>query len=308
MSKDPSIDRLLEEIKKTENEKPVKIYVDDQKEQKLIVDLDSGNKEHVTLNDSTYSIGLTDSSLSILNDIVTNQQTRLLKCVIDYRQSGRDTYFFLYDLVSLCFYVEKLPERFNKLKKIAPTDDELLHNRIHAELGVGYQSQNKTLGFEKGNTKQRVPDLHIDSLDVEIKTIINPVFTDGDRISFSKSFRNSHDSALSQINDGGMIVIGMWSQRINNELLAYFGNSCSTTIPQVQHDKTVLVLEGDKIFKDFFMTLPSDQAQEIIRGFAESGYKKIDPMSYGSRMSRAGFPHGRINKPGSGMMYMRRMG
>ncbi len=38
MSKDPSIDRLLEEIKKTENEKPVKIYVDDQKEQKLIVD------------------------------------------------------------------------------------------------------------------------------------------------------------------------------------------------------------------------------------------------------------------------------
>jgi len=308
MSRDPSIDKLLEEIKKTENEKPIKIYLDDQKEQKLSVDLDSGNEEHVTLNDSTHPVGLTDSSLSILNDIVTNQQTRLLKCAVDYRQSGRDTYFFLYDLVSLCVYVEKLPERFNKLKKIASTENELLHNRIHAELGIGYQSQNKTLGFEKENTKQRIPDLHIDSLDVEIKTIISPVLTTDDRISFSKSFRNSHDSALSQIDDGGMIVIGMWSQRINNELRVYFGNSCSTTIPQVQHDKTVLVLEGDKIFEDYFVTLPSDQAQEIIRGFAESGYKKIDPMSYMSRMSRAGFPHGRITKSGSGMMYMRRMG
>lgn len=308
MNQDPSIDRLLEEIKKTENEKPVKIYLDGQKEQKLIVDLDSGNKEHVTLNDSTYPIGLSDSSLSILNEIVTSQQTRLLKCVVDYRQSERDTYFFLYDLVSLCVYVEKLPKRFNKLKKIAPTDDELLHNRIHAELGVGYQSQNKSLGFEKENSKQRVPDLYIDSLDVEIKTITSPVLTDEDRISFSRSFRNSHDSALSQIDDGGMIVIGMWSQRINNELRAYFGNSCSPTIPQVQHDKTVLVLEGDKIFEDYFMTLPSDQAQEIIREFSESGYKRIDPMSYMSRMSRTGFPHGRINKPGSGMMYMRRMG
>jgi len=308
MNQDPSIDRLLEEIKKTENEKPVKIYLDGQKEHKLIVDLDSGNKEHVTLNDSTYSIGLTDSSLSILNEIVTNQQTRLLKCVIDYRQSGRDTYFFLYDLVSLCVYVEKLPERFNKLKKIAPTDDELLHNRIHAELGVEYQSQNKSLGFEKENSKQRVPDLHIDSLDVEIKTITSPVLTDDDRISFSRSFRNSHDSALSQIDDKGMIVIGMWSQRINNELRTYFGNSCSTTIPQVQQDKTVLVLEGDKIFEDYFMTLRSDQAQKIIREFAESGYKRIDPLSYMRQMSRKGFPHGRINKPGSGMMYMRRMG
>jgi len=307
MSQDPSIDRLLEEIKKTENEKPIKIYLDDQKEQKLIVDLDSGNKEHVTLNDSTYPIGLTDSSLSILNDIVTNQQTRLLKCVIDYRQSGRDTYFFLYDLVSLCVYVDELPERFNKLKKIAPTDDELLHNRIHAELGVGYQTQNKSLGFEKKNTKQRVPDMHIDSKDVEIKTITSPVLSDEDRISFSKSFRNSHDTALSQIDDGGMIVIGMWSQRINNELKAYFGNLCFTALPQVGSNKTVLVLEGDKVFEDYFVTLPSNQAEDLIREFAESGYKKIDPMSYMSSMSRKGFPHGRITS-GSGMMYMRRMG
>ena len=98
---DPSNDKLLEEIKKIENEKPVKIYLDKQKDQKLIIDLDSGNKEHVTLNDSTYPVNLSDSSISILDEIITGQQARLLKCAIDYRQSGRDMYFFLYDLVSL---------------------------------------------------------------------------------------------------------------------------------------------------------------------------------------------------------------
>ena len=307
MSGDLSTDRLLEEIQKMENEKPVKIYLDKQKDQKLIIDLDSGNKEHVTLNDSTYPVNLSDSSICILDEIVTGQQNRLLKCVTDYRQSGRDTYFFLYDLVSLCVYVDQLPERFNKLKKIAPTDDELLHNRIHAELGVGYQTQNKSLGFEKENTKKRIPDLHIDSLDVEIKTITKPVLSDEDRVSFSKSFRNSHDTALSQIDDGGMIVIGMWSQRINNELKAYFKNLCFTTLPQIGSNKTVLVLEGEKVFEDYFVTLPSNQAQDLIREFAESGYKRIDPMSYMSSMSRKGFPHGRITS-GPGMMYMRRMG
>ena len=307
MNDDPSVDRLLADIEKLENEKPIKIYLDKQKDQKLIIDLDSGNKEHVTLNDSTYPVNLSDSSICILDEIVTGQQNRLLKCVTDYRQSGRDTYFFLYDLVSLCVYVDQLPERFNKLKKIAPTDDELLHNRIHAELGVGYQTQNKSLGFEEENTKKRIPDLHIDSLDVEIKTITKPVLSDEDRVSFSKSFRNSHDTALSQIDDGGMIVIGMWSQRINNELKVYFNNICFTTLPQVGSNKTVLVLEGEKVFEDYFVTLPSNQAQDLIREFAESGYKRIDPMSYMSSMSRKGFPHGRITS-GPGMMYSRRMG
>ena len=300
-------DKFFNDLKKIENEKPVKIYLEKTKDQKIIIDLDSGNKEHVILNDSTYPVNLSDSSLLILDEIVTEQQDRLIKCLKDYSQSGRDTYFFLYDLVSLCAYIDNLPERFNKLKKIAPTDDELLHNRIHAELGLGYKKQNKSLGFEEENTKKRIPDLHIDSLDVEIKTITKPVLTDEDRISFSKSFRNSHDSAMSQIDDGGMIVIGMWSQRMNNEFKAYFNNLCFTTLPQVGTNKTVLVLEGDKVFEDYFVVLPSNRAQDLIYEFARSGYKKIDPMSYMNRMSREGFPHGRITS-GSGMIYSRRMG
>ena len=300
-------DRFFNDLKKLEDEKPVKIYLDKQKDQKLIIDLDSGNKEYVTLNDSTYPVNLSDSSLSILDEIVTEQQNKLIKCVKDYGQSGRDPYFFLYDLVSLCVYIDNLPERFNKLKKIAPTDDELLHNRIHAELGSGYQKQNKSLGFEKENTKKRIPDLHVDSLDVEIKTITKPVLTDEDRISFSKSFRNSQDAALSQVDDGGMIVIGMWSQRMNNELKAYFSNLCFTSLPQVGSNKTILVLEGDKVFEDYFVVLPSNQSQNIIYEFAKSGYKRIDPMSYMNRMSHEGFPHGRITSD-SGMMYSRKMG
>ena len=307
MSDKNHADRFLEELKKIENEKPIKIYLDKQKDQKLIIDLDSGNKEHVTLNDSTYPVNLPDSSLLLLDEIIMEQQDRLLECAKDYLQSGRDTYFFLYDLISLCVYIDDLPKRFNKLKKIAPTDDELLHNRIHAELGSEYQKQNKSLGFEEENTKKRIPDLHVDSLDIEIKTITKSVLTDEDRISFSKSFRNSHDAALSQIDDGGMIVIGMWSQRMNNELKAYFSNLCFTSLPQVGSNKTILVLEGNKVFEDYFVVLPSNQAQNLIYEFAKSGYKRIDPMSYMNHMSREGFPHGQITL-GSGMIYSRRMG
>ena len=85
----------MEDLKKIENEKPVKIYLDKQKDQKLIIDLDRGNKEHVTLNDATYPVNLSNSSLLILDEIVIEQQNRLLKCANDYPQSGRDLLFSL---------------------------------------------------------------------------------------------------------------------------------------------------------------------------------------------------------------------
>lgn len=308
MKREDIEEKIREEVKKIENERVVKIYLDEQNgEKRLVIDLDSGAKEFSILTDKTYPLNLTESAISRLDEIVTKQQTNLVICADSYSRSGRTFYFFLYDLVSLSWFLDKLPSKFNKLKKIKPNDDELLHNRIHAQLAVQYQDLGYELGFEKPNSTGRVPDLHIDSKDVEIKTIINPILTEKEYIDFSLSFRNSHDTAIKQIDAGGMVVIGIWSQRVNNVLKAYFRGMYNAKTPEVQSDITVLVLEGNKVFEDYYMTVTSHLAKDCIRGFAESGYKRIDPMEYMRNMTRAGFPHGRQQAPDSGMMYVHKM-
>lgn len=291
-----------------ENEKVIQISINKENEKKLVLDLDSQAKEYATLDDSTYPLNLNSSATSILQEIITKKHSNLLKCANGYHDSGRNFYFFLYDLVSLAWYLEKLPAKFDKLKKIKPTDKELLHNRIHAQLAYHYQTLGHELGFENKNSKGRVPDLHIKERDVEVKTVLIAVENEQDSfLDFSKSFRNSHQRGIKQIEDGGIIIMGFRSQNINNIFKEYFKGMHSTKVPELKNNNTILVLEGKKVFEDFYMSLPSNQIEKDIKDFAESGYKRV-PYAYLGDLSREGFPHGRQNAPGSPPMILHRFG
>ena len=302
-----SIDALNKQIKIQDEEKVTKIWINKSSEQKLVLDLNSGAKEHAILVDKTKPINLNALGLSILESIITKEQQDLIQCANSYKCAGRDWYFFLYDLVALAWFLAKLSSRFDKLRKIVPTDTELLHNRIHAQLASHYQDLGYNPGFEKQNSKKRIPDLQIDGIDIEIKTILSPVQNmQKSFIEFSKSFRNSHDSALEQI-DSGVPIIGMWSQNMNNILKDYLRGQYSNTIPSIEKDTTILVLEGNKVFEDYYCKIPSNQAKDLIRRFAETDYVKYQ-YSYLGNISRAGFPHGRQSAPGSTVMYYRNFG
>jgi len=307
MSSPDFIDALNKQIKIQDEEKVQKIFVDKSPEQKLVLEMNTGAKEFAILNDRTKPINLEALGLSILEDVVIKEQQNLIQCANGYKCAGRDWYFFLYDLVALAWFLAKLSPRFDKLRKIVPNDTELLHNRIHAQLASHYQDLGYNPGFEKPNSKKRVPDLQIDGIDIEIKTILSPVQnTQESFIDFSKSFRNSHDNAVEQI-DSGVSIIGMWSQNMNNILKDYLRGQYSNTMPPIKKDTTVLVLEGNKVFEDYFASIPSNQAKDLIRKFAEIDYVRF-PYSHLGTSSRDGFPHGRQSAPGSPLMYYRNFG
>jgi hypothetical protein len=60
--------------------------------------------------------------------------------------------FFLYDLSSYAYFLDQLPSKFGKLKNLDGNYENLLHDRVIAQLAVGYQNQNNTIDYEVHNS------------------------------------------------------------------------------------------------------------------------------------------------------------
>ena len=274
-------------------------------EKKLFLNLDDGDSEFIKFNDERCFLKLSENEYLILKDVIDNQQNNLRICGNEYFLGGRDYCFFLYDISSLVWYLGKLPSKFNRLKKIKPSDDELLHNRVHAEIAFFLDQNQKNPEFERENSKGKLPDLHFDNKDVEVKTIKSYFNNDRESfLKFSRSFRTQHEKALDKIDQNGIIIVGFWSKTMNNNLRAYFRGLHSTEI-KLKENTTILILDGEKTLQDYFVHIPTKYAQECIREFAERGYRRISPYSYGDSIRREGFPCGKEFNPLTGKYTIR---
>jgi len=167
----------------------------------------------------------------------------------------------------------------------------LLHDRVIAQLAVQYQKQGNAIDFEILNPKNKKPDLHVNSRDLEVKTIVSGAINHPDHfVRFSKSVRNRFLEACDQIYlEKDMIVIVPWSQIMINTLKTYYQGMFSYTLPPFKEGKTILLLEGEKPFEDFYLEVPSKDICNHIREFSESGYKRISALSYMGAIRRNGF-------------------
>jgi len=137
----------------------------------LIIKFKSGNKELSDLTNTQYTYHLSEKSIIILKDIINNNQEEIISCAKGYYKSGRDYYIFFYDLATLCWLLEKLPNKFQRLKKIQRDGNELLHNRLTAQLAFDYQKSFPQIEYEKDFHGSN-PDLFINSIHIEVKTIL----------------------------------------------------------------------------------------------------------------------------------------
>jgi len=290
-------EQLMNRIKQNDSEEIEKIYIEDNNSIKqLVLRFKSGNKELSDLTNTQYKYQLSKNAIIILEYILKNSQDELVLCAKGYYDSGRDYYIFLYDLSALCWILEKLSDEFQLLKKIQRDGNELLHNRLVSQLAYEYQNKYSDINYEK-NFQGSNPDLYANRIHVEIKTILTSM-ADINYQKFFESFERQFEKALRQIHNDGMIIIGFWSKRINNELKEYFSTKIANELPEIRKGNTILVIEGNKPLEEHYVNLPTDQVLEQMKNYCENGHNLVDPMAYMKTMIRNGFPKQTSNQDG----------
>lgn len=309
-------ENLMNRIKQNESEEIEKIFIQDNKSIKeLVIQFKSGNKELSELTNTEYPFHLSQNALSVLEYILNNNQEELILCANGYYNSGRDYYIFRYDLSVLCWLLEKLPDEFQLLKNIQSDGNELLHNRLVSQLAFVLQKKYSTKPEYEKNFKGSNPDLFCNSTHIEVKTILSSMMDDKKPVNkddplaelyqkFFISFERHFKKAIGQIHNDGMIIIGFWSKRINNELKEYFSGKIVNDLPDIQKGTTVLVIEGDTPLEEHYVCIPTNQALELMKNYCDHGRNLVNPMAYMTTMMRNGFPKQTSNRDGFTMFRM----
>jgi hypothetical protein len=255
------------------------------------VKLTSGASEFIEFDNQNTPLDFSNTAFYILDELVTKNKILLKEWANKYKENERDFYFFIYDLSSLAYFLDQLPSQFQKLRQLNGNYEDLLHNRVIAQLAVQYQKQGNAIDCEILNSKDRNPDLHVNQHDLEVKSIVSRGINHPDHyVRFSKSVRNRFDEACEQIYvEQDMVAIVPWSQIMTNTLKTYYRGMFSYALPSFKSGKTILLLEGEKPFEDFYIEFPSKSICDDIREFSESGYKRISSLSYLGSVRRKGF-------------------
>lgn len=273
----------------------------------LIIFFKSGKEQYTCLTDKKYVYHLSTKSIEILKSIVSKQQKVLINCAIGYYDSGRDYLIFLYDLVTLCWFLDNLSEDFESLTNMDNGDRELLHNRLVSQLAFQLNEKYGDIKSEE-NFNGRHPDLFTNTTHIEIKTVLSLVLSKEDYVTFYDDFERQFNKAKGQISNNGMIIIGFWSKRINNELQEYFSDKLTSHIHDVKKNITIIVLDGNTPLRDRYVVIPTDFVLELIKDYCENGHEKINPVAYLNTMMRTGFPYSIRGTDPSHISFMMKMG
>jgi len=289
--------------KNSVEERVVEVFTsNDNNSREFGVKLTNGDSEYVQFDKQMKPLNFPNTAFIILEELVTKNKELLKQWVNQYKENERDFYFFIYDLSSFAYFLDQLPSKFEKLKKMDGSYENLLHNRVIAKLAVGYKKQGNAIDYEIKNSLDKNPDLHVNTHDLEVKSIVTKGINHPDHfVRFSKSVRNKFLEADKQIFlEQDMIAIAPWSQIMANTLKTYYHGMYSKTIPTFKEGKTILLLEGESPFEDFYLEFPSKYICDDIREFSESGYKRISSMSYLGSKRRNGFAVTRNGNPANG--------
>jgi len=303
-------EKIMSMAKKADNERVTDIHVQTDSKEELKLILSTGLAESIIFNEKEMSVNFSNSALNILTEFVRKEKPHLIKYANEYQIVGRQFCSFLYDLVALAKYLDELPEKFLKLLKIDGGADTLMHKRIQAEIAVKYAKKGFDVDLELKNKKGKKMDLIINSVETEIKTIISPSENNKDScIKFANKISEKYNEAQIQFETKGTLCIAPWSIVMSNILKEYYAGLYSTELPNIEKDKSILIISGETAFEDYYLEFDSNKIINSVHFFADKGFDHTHPMAYLEYVRRRGFPTSRggtlENLSKTGMFYFK---
>lgn len=251
-------------------------------------------------NDERVKITFNTNYYQLLENLIDKHKNDLIKLANLYQEKNRDFATFLYDLVVLVYFVNELPDEFQRLleKEELQSEGDLMHNRILAQVAFSL-SENHVVKLNKKLKKKPSPDLTVDDFTVDIKTIVGRYsWTKEDVLKLVKVINEKHGKAMKQTNNG-VVIISFWSKNMNNLFRDYFYGQHKTTMYQLENNSCYFVLDGIEALQDFYTSkhvydLRNDlPICNLINNYDQTN----SPSPYGMfQIGRNGFP---ISKVGS---------
>ena len=230
------------------------------------------------------------TEIAELRQWVRSKSDRLLKIGTEFEKHDRQAFHFLYEILAL-WYAFKGISSFEKTELLNDTNTalNLHHNRILAEALAGYKQSHTsvTLHAARGN---RCPDLSVDGVFVDVKTIIT-AGVDRQAMMDMLARKIAGDIAgstrsCSQIGPDGTHIIGVWSSVANSVFYAAlnagvvkdggFDYRIHKVIPRASKNKMIFSIPTDEAFQNAYVEFDRSEAADMVNFLAGSGLKKID--------------------------------
>jgi hypothetical protein len=219
-----------------------------------------------------------DETVNMVRNSLTIWEDRIYQFAEQYLKDDRKEIELFNDIVTLARCLSQLPNECLSILGFRGATD-LLHNRIMAQIMYEYH----TLGFHVKPTTNKHPRQKIHDFDVyrynaaykcEVKTIqsIGELehrslggyrLTDSSYKSIILAIRDDLEDAK-KVGDTDIIIIAPWSYRINALLRRYFEKQLMFFPAPPSPNTTILVLTSERVFEDYYVSLPSDRALSIL--------------------------------------------
>lgn len=277
-------------------------------DKKLNLKMDNGDYHFLDLSEI-----LNDAEFCILKQWIANDGVKLIKIANEYEQNHRQFYHFMYDLISLVKALSKLPvEHHSKIIDTIDTGTKLMHNRILAEIAGTYMEEQHMVQIERGTKSSTKPDLSVDGVLADVKTILTQAKNDRESCSdFAHKLKQDieeEEKEKNQIGPNGVFFIAPWSGIINSILYTYFhkmkqdgrhnfkGANFYDYLPKLDKNQTIFVLSTMNAFQNGYLVFDTKHVSDILEDFTEQGYPtmgRFEPLSYLVFMNvRKGCPFG----------------
>lgn len=239
----------------------------------------------ITFNENYYKL---------LTNLIDKYKQELIKLANLYMEKNRDFSTFLYDLIVLVYFINELPDEFQKLLEYneLQSEGDLMHNRILAQIAFNLKKK-YVVTLNKKYKKKPSPDLTVGDFTVDVKTIIGRYFwTEDDFSKLITRIDEKYNSAMKQTTNG-IVFISFWSKNANNLFRDYFYTQLQTKSYNLENNSCYFVLDGIEALQDFYT---SNYAYNLINKLPNCNLiRNYNPMTSPSpfgmfQTGRKGFP------------------
>lgn len=257
--------------------------------------------ELFSFDDELVKITFNTNYYKLLENLIDKYKNELIKLANLYQEKNRDFGTFLYDLIVLVYFINELPDDFQRLleKDELQSEGDLMHNRILVQTAFNL-NKNYNVRLNRKSKSSPSPDLTVDNFIVDIKTIVGRYFwTTEDVSKLVRTIDEKYNKAMRQTTNG-IVFISFWSKNINNLFRDYFYGQHKTTMYQLENNSCYFVLDGMEPLQDFYTSkhvydlrnnLPDCN---LIRNYSPMN----SPSPYGMfQVGRKGFPISKIGPP-----------
>lgn len=267
----------------------------------LRLKLSENEFEGFDFDDELVNITFNTNYYILLENLIAKYKNELIKLANLYQEKNRDFGTFLYDLIVLVYFINELPDDFQRLleKDELQSEGDLMHNRILVQTAFNL-NKNYNVRLNRKSKSSPSPDLTVDNFIVDIKTIVGRYFwTTEDVSKLVRTIDEKYNKAMRQTTNG-IVFISFWSKNINNLFRDYFYGQHKTTMYQLENNSCYFVLDGMEPLQDFYTSkhvydlrnnLPDCN---LIRNYSPMN----SPSPYGMfQVGRKGFPISKIGPP-----------